>query len=79
MDVVSDANLDTQRSNDHDRLAEILYKQGRVKTFLDGKLVARMWLVADGVEGPASITFMDKARLLRDFHRTRNMEKLGSE
>ena len=78
-DVVSDADLDTKRSESHDRLAEIIYNQGRVKTFLDGKLVARMWLVGDRIEGPASITFMDKARILRDFNRVKNSEMLGSK
>ena len=79
IDVVSDANLDIARSDAHDKLAEIIYRQGRVKTFLDGKLVARMWLVSDNVEHPASITFMDKARLLRDFKHIENKERLSSD
>ena len=78
-DVVKDADLDAERSGEHDRLAGIIYNRGTVKTFLDGKLVARLWLVSENIEGPESIVFMDKARYLRVFHRTKNIEKLGSQ
>lgn len=70
--------LDKVRSDAHDRLASLLYQAGNVKTLLDGKLVARMWLVADGVEGPGGITFMDKSRKLRSLQYMQNLEILGS-
>lgn len=75
--AVKQTEIDKERSEVHDRLAEVLYQEGKVKTFLDAKLVARLWLVADGVESPAAITFMDKARIQRDFAHLRNVEGGG--
>ena len=72
--VLADDELDERRSFAHDELAKILYNQGTVETFLDGKLTARLWLVTEGIDNPNSITFMDKARYLRVFHKLKNSE-----
>ena len=74
MHVLADDELEKRRSLAHDELAKILYNQGTVETFLDGKLTARLWLVTEGIDNPNSITFMDKARYLRVFHKLRNLE-----
>ena len=71
--VLADDELDERRSFAHDELAKILYNQGTVETFLDGKLTARLWLVTEGIDSPNSITFMDKARYLRVFHKLKNL------
>jgi hypothetical protein len=68
-------DIDKDRSDAHDRLAELVYKEGKVKTLLDAKLTARMWLVADEVDSPAAITTMDRARLLREFEHLINLER----
>ncbi len=66
VDLIKFAELDKERSNRHDRLALQLYREGKVGSEIDGRLVARLWLVGDGIEGPGGIATMDKARTYRD-------------
>jgi len=76
VDALELRNLDKQRSDAHDQLANLLYSAGKVENLLQGKLVARLWLVADKVESPAGITYMDRARTLREFEYWKQMQKM---
>ena len=76
--VDTDADVDLQRSRAHDELAMLLYKTGKVKSYAQGALAGRVWLVADGIDSRDAIASMDKARDMRDNEKRKNIEIMGS-
>lgn len=56
---------DTEKSRIHDEIAASLVKEGIVPSHLWGRLVARLWLVGDGLDDINSARQMDTLRRLR--------------
>lgn len=58
--------IDKAKSDIHDELASQLLKEGLVPSHLWGRLTARLWLYADGMDEISSARIMDELRIARD-------------
>lgn len=76
---------DKGKSDVHDKLASLLYKNGYVPSHLWGRLIVRQWLVGERIDVVESARQSDMLRRYRDAERTHGIdprfidpEKLGN-